>query len=166
MKLVLTLFISIIFSFNVEAVSQSKSKEKSSFIILSLEEGRKVLNEQCSREAPKGVTSYWVPSTEDVKKLERDFVKCVKGTLDLASYLRQYTGFKRGQKSFLYSNFELKAGNEPSQKATIACDGGNKFFGFIYNSSTRTFTEFRFNGRSRGLDQMPGFSESATIQCK
>jgi hypothetical protein len=141
-------------------------KAKSPLVILSLEEAKKVLAKQCSRESPNGITEYWVPAENEIKRLESDFVKCVKGTMGLSNLIRQYAGFKRGQKSYIYGNYLPKDGVDPVNVAMITCDGGSDYFGFIYESNTRIFSEFRFNAGYSGGGSLPGFSDATSIQCK
>lgn len=118
-------------------------------VILSTEEAQAVVKHQCSRSVPQGVTDFWVPTTQEIHKLEQNFKKCVRAqdVIDLMQLKRQYAGFLRQKSKFIYVNAGPNDSAPVTEVAMIVCDGGSNFFGFEYNVATQAFSEFRFNGR-------------------
>lgn len=134
-------------------------------IILSAEEAQAVVRHQCSRSVPVDVTDFWVPTAQDVKKLEENFKKCVhaQDVIDLTNFKRQYAGFLRKNAKFIYVNAAKKDSSPLTERAMIVCDGGANFFGFEYNVAAPAFTEFKFNGQ--GSSNPAGY-ESHSFNCK
>jgi hypothetical protein len=124
-------------------------------VVLSGPEGR-VLLQQCSRLSPEGVTGVWTPSEKDIRQLEADFLEFIRDKRPpnrdflLKDYYRQYTGFMRGGKKFIYVNgfsHSIK-GHDRRKNAYVVCDGGGSFFGVEYNVDTRQFSHLEYNGEA------------------
>lgn len=95
---------------------------------------------------------------EVLKHLEQDLGKLTKLTAgdwikDQKPYFRQYVGITIRGKRYVYINaFRNFTGerNEDSddwkKKAVIGCDGGNFFWGALYDPQTREFSDLSANG--------------------
>jgi hypothetical protein len=66
---------------------------------------------------------------------------------------RQYGGFLRGGRRFIYGNFfpheagdDRPADNDWRHAPMMVCDGGHAFFGVEYDVEGRRFTHLGFNG--------------------
>ena len=125
------------------------------------------LYRQCSRATPEHVDGEWTPTLADVAALERElpaFLAAVDtesvfyGRLrPLGSFIRQYGGFTRGGRRFIYASFSLPLPEEvrrelgPDSAAwrrwpTQVCDGGSGFFGLEYDVDRHRFGELHVNG--------------------
>ena len=112
----------------------------------------------CSRPGPKGVTSYWELSPTAVDEIDRALLGYLaKGPVNATfafrpeKYVRQYAGFRRGKKEFVYINAypspTLKLGAEDARKVMgIGCDGGDVFWGIEYDVVKRAFGHLEING--------------------
>lgn len=118
----------------------------------------------CSREGVKGIDGEWTPSTEDVRTLESrlgDYLKShlhdsLVGPLD--DYRKQYGGFTRQGRRFIYVNAYFAPAHGSTFQSTpssdeywlrspvIICDGGTSAFGIVYDVEAGTFEELEFNG--------------------
>jgi hypothetical protein len=124
------------------------------------------LFKQCSRRAPKPQTRLWFPilwepTAANVKALETQLEKYIS-TVDSSIsgapakgqlYRGQYAGFMRGDVRYIYAAYvpariavSLKDA-VPSGNAIQFCDGGNHFWGIVYNTATGQFSELEVNGR-------------------
>ena len=108
----------------------------------------------CSRDAPKDVDGYWTPSSAQIAQLE----------IYLGAYLyahprqfaldgpsnRQYVGFKRGDKQYIYGNFYPQLPDaeisKQSEVPVVVCDGGTSFWGIVYDPVSHAFEAPAFNG--------------------
>ena len=112
---------------------------------------------QCSREAPSAQGSIWIPTRIQIQELEHALRQHLegeqrKGALALppgTRYRGQYAGFTRNGVRFIYGSFsaegvlrDQKLNGEP----VVWCDGGSQFWGIVYNTSTKAFTELQING--------------------
>jgi hypothetical protein len=112
----------------------------------------------CSRVGPNGATSFWELSAAEVAEIDRALlVHLSKGpaTTTLAykpvKYVRQYAGFRRGARQFVYINAypspPLPGQADPAARAlSIGCDGGDMFCGIEYDQLKRTFQNLEING--------------------
>jgi hypothetical protein len=127
--------------------------------VLALANGAELF-QQCSRDAPRGVTDFWAPTEAELDQLEADLIKELDartGGLGMRNgeqpprgfeYHRQYVGFVRNGTRYIYGNFypggDL-ARYEHTRAVTI-CDGGSAWWGVVYIPAFRRFREFSFNG--------------------
>ena len=112
----------------------------------------------CSRRGPSGVTSYWEVSREDVQRVDHALLahlrtahKKMTMAYQPEKFLRQYAGFRRGERPFIYVNAfpseEMAFSKaDPSKGLFIGCDGGDLFWGIEYDVGRGTFDEFEPNG--------------------
>lgn len=132
---------------------RAESSEKG--VILSGPEGRMLL-QQCSRMSPEEVTGFWTPSGEEIEQLEAAFFEFIKDKRPpnrdflLNDYYRQYTGFMRGGKKFIYVNgfSHTRKGHDWRRIAYVVCDGGGSFFGVEYDMETKRFSHLEYNGEA------------------
>lgn len=119
---------------------------------------------QCSRDVPPAYddAGQWQPSAEDIAALEavlpqaliaasareaNEFREAPRG------WRRQYGGFLRGGRRFIYGNFFPHRGagfghwdKDWRQAPVMICDGGHAFFGVEYDVEGRRITHVDFNG--------------------
>lgn len=116
---------------------------------------------QCSRGVPASYDGHWLPSAEDIAALEAALPAALAadhpGDAALRGaprgWRRQYGGFLRGGRRFLYGNFfprDLGEGHPADDRwrgaPVMVCDGGHAFFGVEYDVDGRRFTRLDFNG--------------------
>jgi hypothetical protein len=119
--------------------------------------------QQCSRETPKPVTGAWAVTPPVVAQLEQDLSKlpsvvsqtcCGKGSsvANPRLYYRQYAGVKIEGRRYVYINafhpVYLRHQDEGMwrSKPVLACDGGEGFWGALYDPEARKFSQLSFNG--------------------
>jgi hypothetical protein len=109
---------------------------------------------QCSRPAPQDVDGFWSPTSEQIAELETllgPYLKSVplgRSLLPLERYHRQYVGFVKGGKLFIYGSFyayAVEARREPTEPI-IVCDGGRSFWGIVYSVESKELMELAVNG--------------------
>lgn len=106
----------------------------------------------CSRQGPKHVSGGWLPSSEDVAKLEKHLGDLSNMTpvsiVKPFSYRRQYVGIILAGKYLVYVN--AFPPNDYSKdwrtRFVSVCDGGPDFWGVIFDPSTGKFSELHGNG--------------------
>jgi hypothetical protein len=110
------------------------------------------LLQQCSRTAPSNVTEFWVPSEADIVDLEQRLsaylLQANSRKPPADSYHRQYIGFIRNGTRLIYGSFyaaSFPSAND-SKAPVMICDGGPAFWGIVFNTDTKVFTEIQFNG--------------------
>jgi hypothetical protein len=129
----------------------------------------KYLLSQCSRSTPKNIAGFWTISTEDVNLIESYFKKiysltaegcCWQGRkLDsLKNYGFQYVGVVINLRKYIYVNaFRLdeiellkryKKDFDPTKQPIKVCDGGNDFWGVLFEVKTKKFSHLSFNGQA------------------
>lgn len=129
--------------------------------VLPPEEVTHVL-QQCSRETPKPVTGAWAVSPAVVAQLEQDLSKlpsvvsqacCGKGSsvADPRLYYRQYAGVEIEGRRYVYINAFREHLRHQDQdlwrsKPVLVCDGGEGFWGVLYDPEARKFSQLSFNG--------------------
>jgi hypothetical protein len=94
---------------------------------------------------------------EVLRHLEEDLGKLTKLTTgdwiqDQSPYFRQYVGITIRGKKYVYINaFRRFSGESDGNserwkyEAVVGCDGGNYFWGALYNPETREFSELFTN---------------------
>lgn len=149
-----------------QAGTQSKSTVGPSAVLTGAE--AKKLFKQCSRPDPQGVEGYWnldAKTAQEITAVFPTYLKTQKLTpddqqRDFSSYYRQYAGFLRKGRRWVYINAfaptiekgmrQPSPGQKPfnwKTQSVVACDGGRSFFGVEYEVGTRQFHELHFNGR-------------------
>jgi hypothetical protein len=129
--------------------------------ILPTSAGEETLK-QCSRDVPTGISDFWSPSIPEVNEVDRN----VGGYFDtrksrgigerpyrnIYRYHRQYIGIIQNGKHLIYGNFYYFDANYPDDykdeqlKPMVICDGGNDFFGIVYDPEHHAFLDTKFNG--------------------
>lgn len=109
----------------------------------------------CSREAPEKVDGSWVPSKADLEALESHIPEIAKLSGwqerkmgDPRSFYRQYVAIVVRGRRLIYINalcFE-KAPSDWLKKLVNPCDGGQCFWGILYDPSAGQFSELHSNG--------------------
>ena len=117
---------------------------------------------QCSRPVPEKAKKFSLVSQPSVDTLEANFKKVqslVSTTCcysmgkikDLANYGFQLIGVSINGKSYIYINAFLKGDINllPTWKTepVIMCDGGEGFWGALFDPETKEFSQLSFNGR-------------------
>ena len=107
----------------------------------------------CSRPGPAsldgGVTGYWAPSRAQVDQLEAALDQLAGQIADPRASGRQYVGIENGSRRLIYINaFKLPdtAGLNPAREAVRVCDGGEGFWGAIYDPAGNSFSHIERNG--------------------
>ena len=125
---------------------------------------------QCSRDSP-AIEGSWTPSAADVAHLEAD-LPAIEGQErqsvgrpdprpmvrvgDVDLFYRQYVGVVVGGRRLIYVNsfplsqFEHWPEGTPlpdwRHEPLLVCDGGEGFWGVLYDPEARTFSGLAFNG--------------------
>ena len=118
--------------------------------ILPAEKGARMLR-QCSRTTPQEVKSFFTPDPSQVTELEArltSYLSRVKPAIQFQEYSRQYVGFIKDGRRYLYGNFFQSTAKIPraSSEPIIVCDGGEGFWGVVYSLDSKTFEDISFNG--------------------
>jgi len=81
---------------------------------------------------------------------------CGKGlsVSDPSAYYRQYVGISIGGHNYVYINafhdhpiyFHRQDRNRWRSEPQLVCDGGESFWGVLYDPATRQFSQLSFNG--------------------
>ena len=115
---------------------------------------------QCSRATPDNAQGVWTPSAAQVAALETRLPPALAQVKPQhhAGYGRQYGGLIVGGRRLIYIN-ACPAGaledmdkdratwaKKAMQQAFVVCDGGEDFFGALYDPATKRFSDFKFNG--------------------
>lgn len=120
---------------------------------------------QCSRGTPSGVDGAWQVPQAVIDKLEKDLPKlsklmpqqcCVKDArLETpGAYYRQYVGVTIRGKKYVYinafrgspSNADARDKDAWKRKPVQVCDGGESFWGALYDPESGEFSQLAFNG--------------------
>jgi len=119
----------------------------------------KTLN-QCSRSTPQA-SAAWTPSTEQLRELEDHLPQLAELAArqglprhigDPASSFRQYLGVVVDGHRYIYINampaseVALSHVTASSTKPAMVCDGGNSFWGALYDPDTKAFSQLSANG--------------------
>ena len=132
---------------------QAVAKNSSLSLILPPNKGPALLR-QCSRPTPGDVKSYWKPTREQISILEHELVGFLKQNafgeriFPLSKYHRQYIGFVKNGKRYIYGNFYTTTlnGKSSSTEPVSVCDGGKNYWGIVYSVESRQFHQAVSNG--------------------
>jgi hypothetical protein len=145
--------------------SQESEFEPEFYTKLIVESGKIIREKQCSRSVPKNMRKFWVVSDNDIRKLHKHLYGITELRAELCcetngiienldNYVFQYIGVTIKRKKYIYINafhkMELKDERIKSfwrEKPVNACDGGNHFWGVIFNLETLKFEQLAINGR-------------------
>jgi hypothetical protein len=125
--------------------------------ILDPSQDREQLLHPCSRPAIEGAGEYWKPSSLETAALESGLVPFLetdalsKAALPLEQYHRQYIGFTRYGKRYIYGNFyraptHVSAAYHEATQPVLVCGGGRGYWGVAYGVESKSFSDFAFNG--------------------
>jgi hypothetical protein len=124
-----------------------------------------ILTKQCSRLSPDNIDGVWIVPSEIVTRLEWDLpnisnpmsvMLSVAGNFQMSqvanpgNYFRQYAGITILGRKFIYINAAKSINNRLKWRnggSMIVCDGGDSYWGVLYDPATREFSELAFNGR-------------------
>jgi hypothetical protein len=114
---------------------------------------------QCSRETISQPDSFWVPTGSDVASIEsalpaflsRPGVRSPRAPL--SAYYRQYVGVVAHGKRLVYVSFfdgsSMKDSDTRWRKEAVnVCDGGDHYWGIVFDVDSRSFEPPRFNGEA------------------
>ena len=120
---------------------------------------------QCSRAVPGKVDSYFDLTISDIQGLENNFKKvlelkasdcCLLGEVikNIKDYCFQYVGLVINDKKYIYINaFQIESVHDLNTfykdwetSPIIACDGGDSFWGVLFDLETGLFTQLSING--------------------
>jgi hypothetical protein len=116
---------------------------------------------QCSRAVPPAYAGHWLPNADDIAGLEAALPPALNAARPADAEIRsapqgwrrQYGGFLRGGRRFIYGNFFPRetGDNRPSDNdwhraPVMICDGGPVFFGVEYDAEAGRFTQIAFQG--------------------
>ncbi|MES2730853.1 MAG: hypothetical protein V4714_03860 [Bacteroidota bacterium] len=120
---------------------------------------------QCSRSVPENVSGFYNLTPETIAKLERDFHKitsvkasacCLVGGRipELKSYGYQYLGIEIEGRKYIYVN-AFPIGDKQIMEAfhkdwktkpVVVCDGGDAYWGILYDVQKAKFSQLSING--------------------
>jgi hypothetical protein len=127
------------------------------FTVLEARQAAAVL-QQCSRFTPKPVTGTWQPAEADIKALEARLLPRLASLHPekaKGAYYRQYAGVIIGKRKVIYINAFWVADAKVQhaedkdrwrREPVIVCDGGDDYWGAVYDPATQEISEFEFNG--------------------
>ena len=128
-------------------------------VILPQYAGKRLLK-PCTRRAPDSPGAPWRPGPTDVERFEAAIPRLVAAhkecftkdkSEDLKHYVRQYTGFSRDGRRFIYANFlhstarKRDFGDAWLWSPAAYCDGGHEFFGIEFDLDSGRFTAVDFD---------------------
>jgi hypothetical protein len=103
----------------------------------------------CSRPVPQGMTSYWQVSPSDMAKVDQSLLQYLEITgltkrlrKPPSAFGRQYVGFSRGNRRFIYVNAYLKATGDTKSTYVRRCEAGNQTWGIEYDLQQQLFANF------------------------
>lgn len=113
--------------------------------------------DQCSRFVPVRDEGSWRPSRADIETLEAELPEAIRNSREASAFAgrtppqgwrRQYVGFFRDGRRYVYGNFFLKLGDEGRwrEEPMLVCDGGAAYFGVEYDAQARRIVQLEFNG--------------------
>lgn len=117
---------------------------------------KRVIN-TCTRNAPALVDGYWTPTSNDVAIAEELFgaflaesAPCYAKVTPANSkfYRRQYAGFLRGNRRFIYVNLfhqrQIELVSDWIFEPVSMCDGGLDYFGVEFDVTSGRFQHLEF----------------------
>ena len=106
----------------------------------------------CSRPIPQGMTSFWQVNPPDVEKIDQSLVQYLEITAltkrlrkPTSAFGRQYLGFSRGEKRFIYINAYLKASGDTKSTYVKRCEASNQTWGIEYDMQQKVFANFEMD---------------------
>jgi hypothetical protein len=137
------------------AVLNVSVAEERRVFLLAPTKGAELLH-QCSRNTPQGVDGFWTPSSHDVAELEallEPFLRTGasgRSVLPIDQYHRQYIGFTKRGKHYIYGNFyavpHAIVSSYEATEPVLICDGGPRFWGIVFSIDSKSFMDLAFNG--------------------
>lgn len=127
-------------------------------------EGRhaQTFSRQCSRAPLPVFQGTWQPGEEDIKALEEQLpaveglkasICCIKDARvgSVHDYYRQYVGIVVNGRKLIYINAFARRLTEYGydwwrRKPALACEGGEAFWGVLYDPLSQSFSQLAFNG--------------------
>jgi hypothetical protein len=119
----------------------------------------KAIASQCSREGPPAFTDIWVPDKKTISYLEANLEKIERLPSNLCclpdarisnvrNYYRQYIGIVSKGRRLIYINAFLGTIAQANwlTEPVMACDGGESFWGAIFDPETGEFSQLAING--------------------
>ena len=134
------------------------------YITTLTEESGKSLMNQCSRKSYKEVNKFWVIDTLNLNNLITHFKEITTQKADnrqkiteLSNYGYQLIGIEINNKKFIYVNAFGIGEENPDQtrdsllknwrfKPISVCDGGDYFWGILFDIETNEFSQLSING--------------------
>lgn len=167
MKNIILIFL---FFFGVHLYAQTSSRyefKPQYSIALPSETGKKMMV-QCSRSVPEKIEKYFDLTNTDIASLEDNYKKilsikatecCLQGWKipKLDDYAFQYVGVVINSRKYIYINaflIDISYGQDSFKtwhkdwktKPIIACDGGDGFWGALFDLEKKTFSRLSVNG--------------------
>jgi len=117
----------------------------------------KHLAELCSRPGLPKFDATWQPTETDVRDMESQLsrISLLQGRAVPSAwridhpdqYFRQYVGIVVGKRKLIYINAFCRASPADWHKRAVdACDGATCFWGVLYDTTTREFSDLEING--------------------
>lgn len=142
----------------IAACSNGGSVFSKEATILPANQAANVLK-QCSRKTIKDADSFWTPTTEEIASLEHLLPNFLansgvdKPSAALSSYCRQYVGVTTHGRRLIYGNFFKKSfveghGYDWHNNPVNVCDGGDNFWGIVFDPKAKKFDPPQYNGEA------------------
>lgn len=144
--------------------TQNKTFKPEFSTIINADKGQEMMA-QCSRSTPEKIDGFWNLTEKDAEKLENNFSKithmksiecCISGgrIKNLKQYGYQYLGVKIENRKFIYINaFWIESKDDMDKwykdwkiEPIIVCDGGESFWGVLFDIETSEFSQLSING--------------------
>jgi hypothetical protein len=145
-KIVMALAL-LAFSLNADGASRSPAA-----VALKIE-AFKTGFRNCSRPTPQGMTSFWQVNQTDVERIDAELILHLEKTglakklrASPSTYGRQYLGYNRGARRFVYVNAFPRSSGDARSAYQRWCDGRNLFWGIEYDMKQKVFTDFQTDG--------------------
>src|SRR5690349_4061518 len=131
----------LFFAFAVCSKAIAGEPSTNNYAILPASEGPALLK-QCSRATPQNVTNYWTPSASQIAELEKripEFLHKSGFKRQFSKFNCQYVGIIVRGKQLIYLNAFPRSMIEEAKdwrtQALIICDGGEAFWGVVFDST-------------------------------
>lgn len=161
------LLIVLLLLFSIQLFSQKTTKyeyKPQYSTILTSNNGEKIIK-QCSRSVPNNIEIYFDLIKEDIAILENNLRKilsvkstecCLKGWNigRLEDYAFQYIGVVINNRKYIYINAFIVESEDDFKiwykewktKPIIMCDGGDGFWGALFDLGNQSFSQLSVNG--------------------